>query len=470
MSDEVTLTLTPATAVDEAVVPTFLRVVHPERLAGWIPLGDAGGILGRSPGDEGGLPAISSGRVSRAHCEITWDKRTAQHAVRDLGSRNGSWLNGAQLGAQPLWLTEGSVLRLGDVVMVYERDLGLAMTPPAGVDASMAPGDSGVMRRLRVQLSQLAHDPAPVLVMGETGTGKERICQALHSLSGRPGSLVVENCATIEGNIAESRLFGHKRGAFTGAVAEHRGLFQSAHKGTLFLDEIGELPLEVQAKLLRALESGEITPLGAPRPVTVDARVVAATHRPLSEMVQEGRFRQDLHARLNLSFIEVPPLRARRGDILSWCQRLLQAWADDRQRAKATLSFDEEAAEALVLHPWPDNLRGIKRLVHQLMMTPGAVSPEGVVTAARLKPLLAQSSGPTTGSHRAARPTVDLTPVEPLAPSSAGPKPPKPSKEELAEALERFGSVRATAKHYDRDRRQIYRWIKAYDLVPPSED
>lgn len=458
--DETTLTLSAEAPALAEAIPTYLRVVHPPALQGWIPLGATGGVLGRSDGGPEALPAIASGRVSRAHAEIQWHREVQRLSVRDLDSRNGSWLNGEALGATPQWLDPGATLRLGDVILVCDQDLGLSLSAE-DVDESIAPGASGVMRRLRAQIARLAPDPAPILVIGETGTGKEQICRALHTLSGRRGPLITENCATVEANIAESRLFGHKRGAFTGASADHRGLLQQAHRGTLYLDEIGELPLDVQPKLLRALEQGEITPLGAAGTQQVDVRVVAATHRALEEMVQAGTFRQDLRARLNIGQLQVPPLRDRRGDILDWTHRLHQGWATARGLGRVDpLIWTEEAAYALVNHPWPDNLRGLKRVVHRLLITEGALATAAPISLATLKPHLEAAPSPTG-------PTPAATPA-PAAPS--GPKPPKPDAEALADALSRFGSVRATAKHFERDRRQIYRWIKEYDLTAPGGD
>src|SRR6185295_11015283 len=171
-----------------------------------------------------------------------------------------------------------------------------------------------------------ATDPAPVLLHGESGTGKERIAGELHRLSGRKGRLIAVNCAALSRELVESQLFGHQKGAFTGATELHPGYFRAAQGGTLFLDEIGELSLEVQPKLLRAIQQGEVQAVGSTQPAHVDVRVVAATNRELQQAVNAGQFRADLYARLSLWELRVPPLRERRADLFPWIDRLHGRW------------------------------------------------------------------------------------------------------------------------------------------------
>ncbi|HEX8702928.1 MAG TPA: sigma-54 dependent transcriptional regulator, partial [Myxococcaceae bacterium] len=177
-------------------------------------------------------------------------------------------------------------------------------------------GDSPAMETLRQLIARVGPSDAAVLITGETGTGKERVARALHLASGRKGRFVAINCAAIPATLLESELFGHERGAFSGATARRSGRFEQAHGGTLFLDEIGDMPLELQAKLLRALETKEVERLGGSGPISVDVRILAATHQELTRAVREGRFRQDLFFRLNVMPLSLPPLRERPEDLL----------------------------------------------------------------------------------------------------------------------------------------------------------
>ena len=235
-----------------------------------------------------------------------------------------------------------------------------------------------------------------------------------------------------------------------------RALFREADGGTLFLDEIGELPLDLQPKLLRAIEEREVRPVGSTRSFAVDVRVIAATNRNLARQVQEGSFRRDLYGRLSLWEITVPPLRRRRGDLFMWIERLRRRWLSERSRAAPAQDwvFEAPAAEALLMREWRDNLRGVDRLVHALAgaAAPGA-QPDGEPFAFGALPswLWEPASIETAETHH--------TPVP------ATPARPAPNREELIAALAQHqGSVRATARYYERDRRQIYRWMESFGL------
>jgi transcriptional regulator with PAS, ATPase and Fis domain len=218
------------------------------------------------------------------------------------------------------------------------------------------------MKRVFQTIRHVAETDAIVLIRGESGTGKELVARALHARSHRAdGPFVAANCAALTPSLVESELFGHVKGAFTGAVADRRGLFQQAHRGTLFLDEVAELPLEVQGKLLRVLEERVVTPVGSDRNVAVDVRVVAATHRSLREEVQRGRFREDLMYRLRVVPIFLPALRERRGDI----ELLLRRFLDDfnRRGPRRVKSVAPEAMRTLLDHAWPGNVRELRNVV-----------------------------------------------------------------------------------------------------------
>jgi DNA-binding NtrC family response regulator len=228
-------------------------------------------------------------------------------------------------------------------------------------------GESPAMQQLRATIDKVAGSDATVLITGDSGTGKELVARALHFAGRRAGrAFVPVNCGALVGTLLDSELFGHVRGAFTGADSAKRGLFVSADGGTLFLDEIGELPIELQPKLLRALQDGEVKPVGGTTAMRVDARVIAATNRTLAEAVKSGAMREDLFYRLAVITIEVPPLRNRRDDI----PRLARHFAEDAaQRAERGRPEITDAAIAhLVAQPWPGNVRELENTIERAVI------------------------------------------------------------------------------------------------------
>jgi DNA-binding NtrC family response regulator len=223
-------------------------------------------------------------------------------------------------------------------------------------------GDSSAVRAVNDLIQRVAKSDASVLIVGETGTGKELVARALHRHSGR-GPFVAVNCAAVPPNLLESELFGHTRGAFTDAKSARRGLFQEAEGGTLFLDEVGEMPLEMQAKLLRALQERVVRPVGSDTEQSFDARIVTATHRDLDDDVSKGRFRQDLFYRINVVSIQVPPLRERGSDVLKLASAFLQKSADRTGQAVRHLS--PPVAERLLAYDWPGNVRELENCVER---------------------------------------------------------------------------------------------------------
>jgi DNA-binding NtrC family response regulator len=418
-----------------------ITAVHPPGLRRSMRLGDGEVVLGRRPkSDEAGL-RLEDKTASRRHFAIRWDGE--RHVGVDLGSRNGSRVDGVDVrGATPAPLSDGSVVRLGDVLLVYERGPFVGSEDHDAVDRDAVFGSAARVVQLRRQLGAAAPDPSAVLLVGETGTGKEYVAREIHRLSGRTGPFVAVNCAALSPQLVESQLFGHKKGAFTGAQASHEGLFRAAEGGTIFLDEVGELPTEMQPKLLRVLQEKEVHPVGETRPVKIDVRVVSATLRDLTSMVDDKAFRLDLYARLSPWELRVPALRDRRVDILPWLDRLAAAWHRERDRKPVEKTLEANAAERILLHPWPDNLRGLDRLVHRAYSEIGAPLDVEIVDA---------EPAPPPPADEAAEP--------------AEVKRPKPDKAELARILDdNGGSVRATAKYFGRDRRQIYRWMDQYGL------
>jgi formate hydrogenlyase transcriptional activator len=228
-------------------------------------------------------------------------------------------------------------------------------------------GESRALKRILSQVATVASTDATVLLLGETGTGKELIARAIHSAGERRGrALVTVNCATSPAGLLESEWFGHERGAFTGALAQKIGRFELAHQGTLFLDEIGDVPLELQSKLLRALQHREIERLGSTRTIRVDFRLVAATNRDLEDMVARREFRSDLYYRLNVFPIRIPPLRERREDIPLLVRYFAQRFAKGLRRPIESVS--RESMEMLCRWPWPGNVRELQNVIERAVI------------------------------------------------------------------------------------------------------
>jgi two-component system NtrC family response regulator len=241
-------------------------------------------------------------------------------------------------------------------------------TSNTGDDDGDLIGPSLALREVHKRIGLAAANAMPVLVLGETGTGKEMVARALHRYSARAERpFVAVNCSAIPKELLESELFGHVRGAFTGATGERPGCFRAADGGVLLLDEIGDMALDVQAKILRALQEGEVTPLGSHKTVKVDVRVVAATHRDLAAAVREGRFREDLLYRLDVLSIRMPPLRERLADIIPLAEHFLRraAMSDASHSPDAPKALSAEAAQRLLSHPWPGNVRELRNVMER---------------------------------------------------------------------------------------------------------
>lgn len=311
-----------------------LVVVHsPDRAVSTISLSSDLTVVGRDV--EGAGASVDDERMSRVHFRIAFDGRAKSHRLGDARSKNGTFVGGARVDTAVL--RPGDVIRAGDTVFVY--------------------GDADPMRTVRERVARLGPSDLSVLLLGETGTGKERTAKAIHDASGRSGPFVAVNCAALPGALLGAELFGHTRGAFSGAVDARRGLFQTAHGGTLFLDEIADAPLDLQAVLLRALEERTVRPLGSDREVVVDTRVIAATHGDVDLAVREDRFRADLHARLAHAVVRLPPVRERRAEILKMASECAA------ENGRGDWSVTPDAAEALVRHSWRYNAREIENVV-----------------------------------------------------------------------------------------------------------
>jgi two-component system nitrogen regulation response regulator NtrX len=257
---------------------------------------------------------------------------------------------------------------------------------------------SEVMRKVMAQVERVAASESRVCILGETGTGKELVARTLHDRSPRSaGPFVTLNCAAVPAELIESELFGHEKGAFTGAAARHTGKFEQAEHGTIFLDEIGDMPLPMQAKLLRVLEEGDVERVGGDKTISVDVRVLVATHRNLEALVHDGKFRQDLFHRVYVFPLILPPLRERHEDIPVLVEHFARQVCD--QNGWKPIPFTPEAIEALAAYPWPGNVRELRNAVERLMLlaTEGEVTPETVRAALPSTPTNLPSSGMSSG-------------------------------------------------------------------------
>jgi transcriptional regulator of acetoin/glycerol metabolism len=295
--------------------------------------------------------------VSRQHAEL--HREGPVYALRDCDSANGTWVDGERIEHRAV--SPGNVLRFGDCI-------GVVVSIEAGADhcdfEALAPGLWGgpTLAAAIAKGRTAARSDLPIVIVGETGTGKERVARALHHWSGRPGPFNAINCSTVPAPLAEAELFGHQRGAFTGADRARGGHFQAADGGTLFLDEIEDLSPEVQAKLLRVVELGEAMPLGGTRATHVDVRIIAAAHERLDALVQRERFRADLAARLAGFVVEVPPLRRRREEIPGLFLHFLEKHADGPAPRVESALF-----EWLCLRDWPGNVRELELMARKLL-------------------------------------------------------------------------------------------------------
>ncbi len=327
-------------------------------------------------------------------------------------------------------------------------------------------GESLAIQHLREKLRLVAPTNASVLITGENGTGKELVARALHAQSRRALHAFVEvNCAAIPEDLIESELFGHEKGAFTGASARHRGKFDLAHEGTLFLDEIGDMSLKTQAKILRILEEQRFERVGGSRPIQVDVRVVAATNKNLEEEIGRGTFREDLYHRINVIPLTVPPLRERRGDIPLLAAHFLQEISQENDAPAKT--FTDAALKALAAMPWPGNVRELKNFVFRLAI----LSPKPTIEVADLalgasSPAAAGGPPGTAGPEGAESDLIDPFHQVPSFREARALFEKQFLQRKLAECR---GNVSLLAEKIGLERSHLYRKLKAYGLEPGKE-
>ncbi len=327
------------------------------------PLGESLRI-GKAPDNDLVLPDDT---VSRHHCVLT--PRADGIQVRDLDSTNGTKVQGARVNEA--LVQAGTVLKVGEVEVVLRPGArGAEVMPSDKMSFGGALGRSLSMRMVFGVLERIAPTDATVLLEGETGSGKDVLARAICAESPRANKpFVVVDCGAVSYSLIESELFGHERGAFTGAVAARQGAFELADGGTVFLDEIGELPLDVQPKLLRVLETRELRRVGGNRTLKTDVRVIAATKRNLKREVEAGKFREDLFFRLAVVPVTVPPLRARRDDVPLLVENILKASG----AAPGTLTVSPEVLQSLAAHDWPGNVRELRNVIERSVYMARAV-------------------------------------------------------------------------------------------------
>jgi len=397
--------------------------------------------------------------VSRAHCEIVRERRG--YLLRDLGSTNGTLLDGAEI--KEAWLKPGAVITVGKVELkVRPFSERIEILPSDSTTYGEAVGKSVAMRSVFGLLERLGPTDATVLIGGETGTGKDVVARSIHASSPRAkGPFIVVDCGAVVGSLIESELFGHERGAFTGAVASRQGAFELANKGTLFLDEIGELPLDLQPKLLRALETHKFRRVGGNQNRGVDIRVIAASKRNLKMEVERGKFREDLYFRLAVVPIELPPLRERREDVPLLVDNLLARIADSDPSAQTPTSVTSETMDALQGHDWPGNIRELRNMLERAVYMSRATE-QSVVHLGML---------PLVGSSQPPESSPDALPVEFNSDKSY--RATKAEWEALFERryvswlLERSeGNISAAARAADMDRKYLHKLVRKHGLSP----
>ncbi len=394
--------------------------------------------LGRG-GEAWGPGALDDPLLSRRHAEL--ERRDELVIVRDCDSRNGTFVNGRPV--ERAVLREGDVLGLGSILFVLGRSYP-GLSPPA--DPSLL-GASTALSQVLSDVHAVAPQPVTVLIRGETGVGKELVARRIHELSGRRGPFVAVNCGGMSEGVLQSELFGHVRGAFSGAEADRAGLVESATGGTLLLDEIGDASTALQQSLLRLLQDREFRAVGADQSRKSDARFIAATHVELDDAVSKGLFRQDLLARLRRWVITVPPLRARREDILPIALGLSRRLDCPR--------IDRALALSLLLAPWPDNVRGLAAILEVAAVD----AVDGCLSlSARVKARLDEMRLPEAEG---------AVPTEWASLEQAKFRKARPDAAYLGRRFAALGgNMKALAEELGVSRNTLYRWFKEAALDP----
>ena len=394
--------------------------------------------------------AIADRHISSRHAQL---ERSGQNFIlADTGSRNGTWLNGKALDG-PTPLQDGDFIGVGHTLLRFRSALRTSEHTEVIQSLTTDPAEPGLSTLLPSlaqsfrNLLRIAAGDSAVLIRGETGSGKDLIAQAVHRRSPRRDRpLVAVNCAAFQESLLQGELFGHEKGAFTGAITDKPGLIRSAATGTLFLDEIGDLPLPAQAALLRTLQTKTVRPLGGTRDIPIDFRLLSATHRDLQAMIAKERFRADLYARLNAFELVMPPLRKRREDLGIIISHILNKHGHHNPLSK-------EAASILLLDDWPLNIRELE----QCLTSACSLAGDGPIEsfhlgdrAPRDDESTAPSAAPTEEELRAALPLGEQELQAQL----------------IAQLKEAEGNVAAVGRNLGKKPPQIFRWLKRFGIDP----
>jgi DNA-binding NtrC family response regulator len=414
-------------------------------------------IVGR--GDERSVTRQIAGGMTRLMVRVPGRSMSSTHArflraepgwvLEDARSTNGSFVNGVRV--ERALLAEGDVVELGHTIFLLRPTLPTPLGTAASFDSEaagdVAPGMATLLPALFVELAavaRLAGSELPVLLLGDTGTGKEVLARTIHDLSKRAGPFVAVNCGALPPNLVESQLFGHTKGSFSGAARDEPGLVRSADRGTLLLDEVGDLPTAAQPALLRVLQESEVLPVGGVRTVPVDVRVIAATHHPLERLVEEGRFRRDLFARIHGYVFRLPRLSARREDLGVVLAEILRRLPDPPMR------FAPESGVAMLAHEWPYNIRElVQRLKRaQILAEGGPVKPVHLA----LEPV-----GPSGSQARPSAEPPPLSAEDVLLRSTI-----------LQKLEEHGGNIAQVAREMGKARMQVHRWLQRFGIDPQA--
>ena len=414
---------------------------------------------------DSGDVVLTDATVSRRHAELV---RTREGILlRDLGSTNGTFVGPVRI--KEVFLGPDTRFKLGRTELIFSPEDEVIEVAPSREDRFEGlVGASVAMREIFGILERVAPTNLTVLITGETGTGKELASRAVHLRSHRAnGNFVVFDCGAAPENLIESELFGHKRGAFTGAVDSRPGVFEQADGGTIFLDEIGELPLDLQPKLLRVLEQRELRRIGDNQTRQIDVRVVAATNRDLRREVEAGRFREDLYYRLAVVELQLPPLRERISDLPHLVAHVLRR----SDHGSTVHSIAREVMEVFESYHWPGNVRELANVVERAI--PFSDGPE--ISLSALPPSLRG----TARAPRVAQPAASSTAAAGLVAEALADRPFKDAKDQLIEAFEKEylidlldrhdGNVSKAARAADMDRKSITRLMKKHGVTRQVE-
>jgi DNA-binding NtrC family response regulator len=437
---------------------------------------------------------ISDDTVSRYHCKIA--QEDTGYVLVDQRSTNGTFIN--KVRVREAFLKPGSIVSVGQSQLRFNaREEEVQIIPSRNDRCAGLIGGNARMREIYSIIEKIAPTATTVVIDGETGTGKEVVAQAIHSLSPRSrNDLVVFDCGAVPPNLIESELFGHEKGSFTGAMMTRQGLFEQADGGTLFLDELGELPIDLQPKLLRALEQREVRRVGSTKASKVDVRIIAATNRNLEDEVKAGRFRQDLFYRLSVVRLHLPSLRERADDIPLLVSHFLETGSYNRVGGGPKVrAATPEAMAALGAYPWPGNVRELVNVIERAVSFCDnelleLVDLPDYVRNAKTSGSHIRASTATGGHRRATTQSTGVNPVVPMSASLPTPTPPeelmaegvtfKDAKERWVAAFERdyilqllrrnTGNISHAARAADIDRKYFRKLMKKYDIEAAGVD